>query len=226
MLEDEETENIEDTYSSDLEDEMNVENNEEPYSDGNDNSNTGEDVDEEIEDEAFETMPENYFENTTSMLMFCWISKHNICAFELNYCFIFNVMVYYIITTELIYIATSAYDDLIDILHHQDFKVSDTVKNVRRFRNYRKRLPLPTIYSKPISISTKKTPSTLQNTKNSYHLSIKDLIWNVLNNPHLRKQMYFGPGILCENKKEFWHGDLWAESPLFGCEEIIINNGM
>jgi hypothetical protein len=121
-------------------------------------------------------------------------------------------------------IATSIYEDLVDILHHQDFKTSDIIKNVRRFRNYRKRLPLPTIYSNPINIYTKKTPSTSRNTKMSYYLSIKDLIWNILNNPCLRKQMYFGPGIVSEEKQELWHGDLWAESPLFGCEMITIDN--
>lgn len=39
------------------------------------------------------------------------------------------------------------------------------------------------------------------------------------------KHMYFGPGIDVENKSEFWHGSLWAESPLFGQENIIISQG-
>ncbi|PKB96947.1 hypothetical protein RhiirA5_385000 [Rhizophagus irregularis] len=37
--------------------------------------------------------------------------------------------------------------------------------------------------------------------------------------------LYFGPGIETEEKKEFWHGDLWAESPLFGQEKIAVNRG-
>jgi len=56
-------------------------------------------------------------------------------------------------------------------------------------------------------------------------LSIKDIIWNVLNNPSLMKHMYFGSGQEVVNKSEYWHGNLWAESPLFGQESIIINEG-
>lgn len=37
--------------------------------------------------------------------------------------------------------------------------------------------------------------------------------------------MYFGPGIeVSTNRTEFWHGTLWQESPLFGCEKMTINN--
>ncbi|PKC02865.1 hypothetical protein RhiirA5_424612 [Rhizophagus irregularis] len=46
---------------------------------------------------------------------------------------------------------------------------------------------------------------------------------NILNNPLLYDKFYFGPGIEAEEKKEYWHGDLWAESPLFGQEKITIN---
>ncbi|CAB4426956.1 unnamed protein product [Rhizophagus irregularis] len=35
--------------------------------------------------------------------------------------------------------------------------------------------------------------------------------------------MYFGPGINSEEKSEFWHGNLWGESPLFGQHEILIS---
>jgi hypothetical protein len=37
--------------------------------------------------------------------------------------------------------------------------------------------------------------------------------------------MYNGPGIEIENKSEFWHGELWQQSPLFGEHSIIINSG-
>ncbi|GBB94278.1 hypothetical protein RclHR1_23220004 [Rhizophagus clarus] len=35
--------------------------------------------------------------------------------------------------------------------------------------------------------------------------------------------MYFEPGIDSEKKSEFWHGNLWGESPLFGQHEILIS---
>ena len=80
-----------------------------------------------------------------------------------------------------------------------------------------------TIYSRPVEISVKKTPSNSKNSKNSYYLSITDIILNVLNNPSLMKNMYFGPGQEVINKLEYWHGNLWVESPLFDQESIIIN---
>ncbi|PKC53288.1 hypothetical protein RhiirA1_404412 [Rhizophagus irregularis] len=34
--------------------------------------------------------------------------------------------------------------------------------------------------------------------------------------------MYFGPALEVKEKSEFWHGDLWGESPQFGQETIVI----
>lgn len=113
-----------------------------------------------------------------------------------------------------------------DILQHSDFSTNDVVKNVRRFRQWRQRLPLIPIRSRPIKINQKKTPSTSKGVKLSYYLSISDIIWNILNDPSLYKTLYFGPGIEVEAKKEYWHGDLWAESPLFGQDTIIISGGL
>ena len=59
----------------------------------------------------------------------------------------------------------------------------------------------------------------------SYQLSISDIIWYVLNNPSLFNNMYFGSRINTEKKTEFWHGSLWAESPFFGQEKLIILEG-
>jgi hypothetical protein len=114
----------------------------------------------------------------------------------------------------------------VEILQHPDFSTRDVVANVRRFRQWRQRLPLMPIRSHPINIDQKKTPSTSKRIKLSYYLSIYDIIWNVLNNPLLYGTLYFGPGIEVEAKKEYWHGDLWAESPLFGQDRITINGGI
>jgi len=82
------------------------------------------------------------------------------------------------------------------------------------------------IRTRTIKINQKKTPSTSKIVKSSYYISIFDIIWNILNNPSLYNTLYFGPGIEVEAKKEYWHGDLWAESPLFGQDKIIINQGI
>ncbi|GET61082.1 hypothetical protein GLOIN_2v1776429 [Rhizophagus irregularis DAOM 181602=DAOM 197198] len=139
-----------------------------------------------------------YFQNLTTAALFCWIYKHNI--------------------------STNAYEDLVDIIMRPEFNRDHIVKNIRRFRSWRERLPLPSISAKSISISSKKTPSTLKDSKMAYQLSISDIIWNVLNNP-LLKEMYFGAGVDSKTKSEYWHGTLWAESPLFGQEQLMISGG-
>ncbi|GES72463.1 hypothetical protein GLOIN_2v1790940 [Rhizophagus clarus] len=35
--------------------------------------------------------------------------------------------------------------------------------------------------------------------------------------------MYFGAGVDSKTKSEYWHGTLWAESPLFGQEQLMIS---
>ncbi|POG58042.1 hypothetical protein GLOIN_2v1790940 [Rhizophagus irregularis DAOM 181602=DAOM 197198] len=138
-----------------------------------------------------------YFDNYTTTALFCWLQKHNV--------------------------STKAYEDLVDIIHNSQFEPTHVVKNIRRFQSWRKRLPLLPIITKSIKISPKKTPSTSRGSKPSYQLSISEIIWRVLNNPMLMKHMYFGPGINSEEKSEFWHGNLWGKSPLFGQHEILIS---
>jgi hypothetical protein len=70
-----------------------------------------------------------------------------------------------------------------------------------------------------------KTSSKSNKIKKCYYLSIKDIIWNILNNPSLMQHMYFGPGQEVTHKSEYWHGNLWSESPLYGQNSITINNG-
>jgi len=140
-----------------------------------------------------------YFQDFTTAALFCWIHKHNI--------------------------STNAYEDLVDIIMNQEFDRNHIVKNIRRFRTWRQHLPLLPISAKSISISSKKTPSTSKDSKIAYQISINDIIWHVLNNPSLTENMYFGPGIDSETKSEYWHGTLWAESPLFGKEQLTILQG-
>jgi hypothetical protein len=114
----------------------------------------------------------------------------------------------------------------VDIIHHPQFESNNVVTNIRRFRKYRQRLPLLPIKSRKVHISSKKTPSTSKETKDIYYLSITNIIWHSLNNPLLFNQMYFGPGQIVEKNLELWHGNLWKESPRFGCAFIQINGGI
>ena len=99
------------------------------------------------------------------------------------------------------------------------------IKNVQRFHKWRQHLLLLLISERSISISSKKTPLTSKNSKMAYQLSISNIIWHVLNNPSLMRHMYFGSGIDSETKSEYWHGELWEESPFYGQEKITILQG-
>src|SRR6266540_3730191 len=140
-----------------------------------------------------------YFENFTTASLFCWLQKHNI--------------------------STNTYEDLAKIIHNPQFMPTHVIKNVQRFRKWKQHLPLLSISERSISISSKKTLSTSKNSKMAYQLSISDIIWHVFNNPSLMKHMYFGPGIDSETKSEYWHGELWGESPFYGQEKITILQG-
>src|SRR6266540_4878247 len=83
-----------------------------------------------------------YFENFTTVSLFCWIQKHNI--------------------------TTRAYEDLAEIIHSSQFVSTHIVKNIQRFRKWRQHLPILPILEKSVSISSKKTPSTSKDLKISY----------------------------------------------------------
>src|SRR5688572_32518939 len=53
-----------------------------------------------------------------------------------------------------------------------------------------------------------------------YTTLFRSILWNVLNNLTLYNTLYFGPGVEVKEKREFWHGDLWAELPLLGQDKI------
>jgi len=54
----------------------------------------------------------------------------------------------------------------------------------------------------------------------AYHHSVADVIRRVLSTPSLRNEMYFGAGMKVEEPKEFFHGTIWRESPLFGADYV------
>ncbi|GBC29130.1 hypothetical protein GLOIN_2v1790940 [Rhizophagus irregularis DAOM 181602=DAOM 197198] len=140
-----------------------------------------------------------YFSSSTSASIFAWITKHMI--------------------------STNAYEDLIKILNHPNFDIKDVSTNIRNFKETsRNQLPLLTIKKHTIPISDMKTQSTSQPTREAYPVSLIDTLTKILSNPSLVSKMYNGPGIEIENKSEFWHGELWQQSPLFGEHSIIINS--
>jgi hypothetical protein len=128
-------------------------------------------------------------------------------------------MLYYIVCSIyslIFYIATSAYEDLAKILKHSKFQKEDDTTNICQIRKWRDRLPLIKVRKHDLPLCMQKTPSTYASTKNAYTISPLTYLERVLNNPLLMPNMYFGPGMVVTEKREFWHGELWQDSLLFG----------
>jgi len=122
-------------------------------------------------------------------------------------------------------ISSAAYEDLVSILLHEKFRSEDVVKSMRSIKRFRSGLPLMVIKSHDVKLSSKDTPSTSKKSKGAYSFSVIDHIKRLLSNPKLRDDLYFGEGIETNSKSEFWHGELWQQSPLFGAEYYRHNNG-
>ncbi|CAB5153520.1 unnamed protein product [Rhizophagus irregularis] len=139
-----------------------------------------------------------YFPNFTSSMIFIWITKHMI--------------------------STSAYEDLTKILTHPKFRKEDIITNIRQIRKWRNRLPLAKVNEHSVPLSKYRTPSTYESTKKAFTISPLIHLERILNNPILMPKMYFGPGVVTDEKQEFWHGELWQDSLMFGEHKIKKDN--
>ena len=126
--------------------------------------------------------------------------------------------------THQFHVATSAYEDLAKILTHPKYQKEDVTTNIRQIRKWRYRLPLAKVYKHDVPLCIQQTPSTYKSTKKTYTISPLTYLKRILNNPVLMSKMYFGPGVVANEKCEFWHGELWQDSLLFGEHEIKDNN--
>ncbi|CAG8579124.1 9414_t:CDS:2, partial [Dentiscutata heterogama] len=122
-------------------------------------------------------------------------------------------------------LATSAYEDLAKIITHPKFRKEDVIGNIRRMRKWRYRLPLLTVRQHDVPICSQKAPSALASSKKAFTISPLTYLERILNNPAITPKLYFGPGVIKNEKSEFWHGNLWQESPLFGSHDIRSNSG-
>ena len=122
------------------------------------------------------------------------------------------------------YIATAAYEDLAKILTHPEFRKEDVTKNIRKIRTWRNRLPLVKVRQHDVPLCMQRTPSTSKSTTKAFTISPLTYLERILKNLLLMSKMYFGPGIVSTEKREFWHGELWQDSLLFGEDEIKSEN--
>ncbi|EXX53837.1 hypothetical protein RirG_240150 [Rhizophagus irregularis DAOM 197198w] len=69
-----------------------------------------------------------------------------------------------------------------------------------------------------------RTPSTYASTKKAFTISPLTHLERILKNLLIMPKMYFGPRIVANEKREFWHGELWQDSLLFGENKIRTTN--
>ncbi|KAF0483285.1 hypothetical protein F8M41_023229 [Gigaspora margarita] len=81
-------------------------------------------------------------------------------------------------------ISTTAYKELAKILKYPDFSLNMLLQIQHTLSN---------------SVLTKPT----------YSIMPVDYIESILNNPTIASYLYFGPSIVCDEKCELWHGELW-----------------
>ena len=74
-------------------------------------------------------------------------------------------------------------------MQHPKFQSEHLVRNVRRLRLLRNRLPLQTIKKHSVPIKDMKTPSTSTPFKDAYTISVTEHIMRILNNNNLYSQM-------------------------------------
>ncbi|CAG8713014.1 15007_t:CDS:2, partial [Cetraspora pellucida] len=130
----------------------------------------------------------------------------------------------YVWNTEFI-ISTSAYKGLVKIITHPKFRKDDVIKNIRCMHKWRCKLPLLTVHQHDVPICFQKAPSVFTSTKKAFTISSLKHLKHILNNPAIMSKLYFSPGIIKNEKSEFWHGSFWQESPLFGSHEIKSDSG-
>jgi len=98
------------------------------------------------------------------------------------------------------YLATSAYEDLAKILTHPEFQKDDVTKNIRQIRKWRNRLPLVKVRKHEVPLCIQRTPFTSTSTKQAFTISPLTYLERILKNPFLMSKMYFGPGIVANEK--------------------------
>ena len=92
-------------------------------------------------------------------------------------------------------IGTNAYQKLVKIICHSDFKANEVPYSVTTLKNICKGLPLLPFTGKSININLNNTFSNTLPLKETYTFSIKNHIHRIINNQTLMSKMYFGPGV-------------------------------
>jgi hypothetical protein len=89
----------------------------------------------------------------------------------------------------------------------------------------RRRLPLLKVQRHDMAISERRSHSGTLVTKDALAILPSTHLEQILRNPEIWAQLYFGPGVEAEERSELWHGEFWKESPLLGDHELSTCEG-
>ena len=111
------------------------------------------------------------------------------------------------------------FSTLLKILQDPAFSQKDLPSSFKACRRYLRKLKSLPIQTRKV---TSKNPYGLVETIEVNSYSIKDIIHRALSTHSLASEMYFGPAIKVQRPKEFWHGRLWRQSPLFSESTVVV----
>ena len=96
---------------------------------------------------------------------------------------------------QFIILGTYAYQELVKIIRHPEFKADQVPYSVTTLKKISKGLPLLPFTGTYIPINLKNIPLSSLLLKEAYTFSIKNHIHRIINNQVLMSKMYFGPGV-------------------------------
>ena len=118
-----------------------------------------------------------------------------------------------------------SYSTLVQIVQHPNFSAPNVPSYSQAKRLLREVRTIPThVHNLPV-VKTNSSEGISKATTPAYLHSVADIIKRAMESQILRTHMYFGAGRLVDNAQEFYHGDLWKESPLFGADSVINSAG-
>ena len=122
-------------------------------------------------------------------------------------------------------LSTKQFNLLVSILSHPEFNKSHLPPSYKAAKKLLRGIPCLPIHLRNLPI---KWTSNQHKTKfvPAYTYTVEDILKRQLESPSLRGAMYFGPGRKTSQPREFWDGELWRQSPLFGEGKAYRNDGM
>ena len=122
-------------------------------------------------------------------------------------------------------ISRQHFNTFLEILRHDEFRVQDIPQSHKQCLRLLRSLPSLPIRLRHLPVTGNGTRSS-STTEPTYSYNVSDIVLRVLSTPYLRDHMHFGPGLKVSKPREFYHGLLWHESPMFGDENIRNENGI